>query len=924
MCRELMYPVSLLVVLGLSLASVANAADPSLVLNLPFDEGGGEPQDVSVYGHEAQLVNSPTWVDGKYGSALEFDGTNYVMVPITEALQTVETFTVEFWVQRGTTQPGTWNYMVAGGTLMWGVIFNAGDENVYVWSRSGGTWGQRLVSTVPLSTDWTHIAMTYDVGSGVELYFDGEKAGEGGEPPVVDEIDGSIMVGARNPGQEFFAGLIDEVALYDRILSLDEIMKDMKGEPRPFALAPNPSDGAMREDTSVTLTWRPGDFAVSHEIYFGESFDDVNQAAREDDAFTSTQTEAALAVQDLTPGATYYWRVDEVNDLHPDSPWRGNVWSFWLRPVVAWDPSPADGVRYVLTDEDLTWQNGMATLFHTVYFGETFDEVNDAVAGGFMIADAVYDPGTLETDKTYYWRVDEFTMTGTAEGDVWSFTTLPEIPVADDPNLMLWWTLDEGQGAAGPADWSGHGEHATIVDNPQWIVTGYERGALQFDGRKDYLYTPLAPAMPSQTVCVWVRFDTAPASILGWSNAHPTHGTNDRELYVNADGRVDWRIWTGEDNIVTSGRTVRDGHWHHLAGVYTDEGTTELYLDGVSQGSNSASGVYNAYTSPYLTVGIESMQSRYLAGAVDDIRVYDKALSVAEIEEVMWGNPLLAANPDPARGAMVDIRDATVLSWSPGDTATSHDIYLGTDWDPVAAADKDAAEYQGNQAGTSLSLAGLVEFGGGDYYWRIDGVEPDGTVHTGTVWKFTVPAYLIVDDFESYSNEVGARVFEVWIDGIGFTQPEPGNPGNGTGALVGHDIWSVDSPYFEGSIMETANVHGGGKAMPIYYDNTFAPARSEADRTFAPAQNWTAEGVTTLVVHFRGEADDTGQLYVKINGTKVPYDGDPADIASREWIEWEIDPASVGVPLTNVTALTIGIEGGETGVLYIDDIRVTR
>ncbi|MBN2134004.1 MAG: hypothetical protein JW741_31160, partial [Sedimentisphaerales bacterium] len=136
--------------------------------------------------------------------------------------------------------------------------------------------------------------------------------------------------------------------------------------------------------------------------------------------------------------------------------------------------------------------------------------------------------------------------------------------------------------------------------------------------------------------------------------------------------------------------------------------------------------------------------------------------------------------------------------------------------------------------------------------------------------------------------------------------------------------WSVDSPYFEGTIMETVNVYAGGQAMPIYYDNTAAPGRSEADRAFSPGQNWTAEGVTMLVVHFRGQDDNTGDLYVEINGVKVPYEGDPADIAGREWIAWEIDLASVGVSLTNVTTLTIGIEAGQSGVLYVDDVILTR
>jgi len=302
---------------------------------------------------------------------------------------------------------------------------------------------------------------------------------------------------------------------------------------------------------------------------------------------------------------------------------------------------------------------------------------------------------------------------------------------------------------------------------------------------------------------------------------------------------------------------------------------------------------------------------RYFPGTIDDVRIYSKALTEAELAQVMRGDPLRAGSPNPSPGAVVDIRDALALTWVAGDTAVSHDVYFGTD--------KAALELQGNQPGTSFSLAGLVEMGGGDYFWRIDEVEADGTVQTGYVWRFNIPDYLIVDDFESYNNEVGSRPFEKWIDGVGFTLPEPGNPGNGTGAAVGHDIWDAESPHYNGQIMEIGDVYAGGQAMPIYYTG----AISEADRTFVPGQNWTVEGVTTLVVHFRGASDNTGALYVEINGVKVPYDGDPADIASTKWIAWEIDLASVGTNLTNVTTLTIGIENG-TGVLYVDHMILTQ
>ena len=158
---------------------------------------------------------------------------------------------------------------------------------------------------------------------------------------------------------------------------------------------------------------------------------------------------------------------------------------------------------------------------------------------------------------------------------------------------------------------------------------------------------------------------------------------------------------------------------------------------------------------------------------------------------------------------------------------------------------------------------------------------------------------------ESYTDVEGERIYETWEDG--WT--------NGTGSQVGH----LEAPFAEQTI-----VHSGGQSMPLTYDNSAAPGISEADLTLSPAQDWTAEGVTTLVVHFRGTAGNAGQLYVKVNGTKIPYDGDPAAIASTRWTPWPIDLAAAGVNAASVTSLTIGVEGGQTGSLYIDDIWLTK
>ena len=106
---------------------------------------------------------------------------------------------------------------------------------------------------------------------------------------------------------------------------------------------------------------------------------------------------------------------------------------------------------------------------------------------------------------------------------------------------------------------------------------------------------------------------------------------------------------------------------------------------------------------------------------------------------------------------------------------------------------------------------------------------------------------------------------------------------------------------------EKTIIHGGKQSMPLVYDNT-AFAFSEATRTFDSPQNWTARGIKTLSVYFAGVAGNGGQLYVKINSTKVAYDGDPADLARFGWQAWNIDLSTVG-NVSSVRSLTIGVEG---------------
>ncbi len=194
---------------------------------------------------------------------------------------------------------------------------------------------------------------------------------------------------------------------------------------------PDPLDGAVLRDTWASLSWSAGTYAESHDVYFGDNFNDVNDGTG--DTFRGNQelkTTFYIAgfpgyayPDGLVNGTTYYWRIDEVNDLHADSPLKGDVWSFRIAPKTAYEPVPSNGSKFIDTENlILSWTVGFNAKLHTIYFGDDYDTVANATGG---LAEGVTDfsPGPLELETTYFWRVDEFDAANTHIGEVWSFTT---------------------------------------------------------------------------------------------------------------------------------------------------------------------------------------------------------------------------------------------------------------------------------------------------------------------------------------------------------------------------------------------------------------------------------------------------------------------------------------------------------------------
>jgi hypothetical protein len=431
MCKKMILLVSLSLVIGTVLTGAVKA---DLVAYWRLDEGSGTTaHDSTGNGNDGTFNGDPQWVVGYLGGALEFDGSDDWLDCGNDPSLDLTTWTIAFWLNLNENKDFN-GFVIKGLDAAENYeVLAYGDGHFHfpiAFADGSRTYGNTSAGLCVVG-EWAHFAYTYDSAEGRRFYKDGSLVFEDTESGTPQASTTSLAIGNEQPMSRYVNGTMDDVRIYNHALTEVEILAAMEGgDAYPYALGPNPSDGALYEDTWVNLSWSPGDFAVSHDVYLGETLDDVSDGTVDSPVFRGNQTGTFLVAgfpgfpypDGLVPGTTYYWRIDEVNDTEPNSPWKGDIWSFSIPPKTAYSPDPADGAEFVDPNAILSWTPGYGARIHTVYFGDNFDDVSSAT-GGTPIGTASYSPAALESEKVYYWRVDEFDAIETYKGDIWAFTT---------------------------------------------------------------------------------------------------------------------------------------------------------------------------------------------------------------------------------------------------------------------------------------------------------------------------------------------------------------------------------------------------------------------------------------------------------------------------------------------------------------------
>jgi len=307
--------------------------------------------------------------------------------------------------------------------------------------------------------------------------------------------------------------------------------------------------------------------------------------------------------------------------------------------------------------------------------------------------------------------------------------------VGNAGSLVGYWSFDfdDIQGTI-VLDQSGTGNDGTINGTPA-LIEGPFGNALQLDGMSDYVDCGNAESLnitDKLTISAWVKTvdagEPAPGE-MGGQNHYVSkndsygikHRTNLLIFWIYDGGWYATRI--SIDNSF-------NGEWHHVVGTY-DGIVLKTYVDGNLEGDAPHVGDIDL-NGLNVNIGKNPNQNDHnFEGAIDEVMIFNRDLTESHVQDLMMGNTDLfskAQNPGPQDGEKGV--SFLFLKWVGGEEAESHAVYLGTDPNLTEA---DLRE----ETNSEFHLPAEAIVPGQTYYWRVDEIQADGTVVTGTTWSFT-------------------------------------------------------------------------------------------------------------------------------------------------------------------------------------------
>jgi regulation of enolase protein 1 (concanavalin A-like superfamily) len=956
--KRVSFPLSV-VMLSLVLAGTARA---ELVGWWKLD---GNALDSSGNGHDGVVYGGPEWVPGLIGGALKFDGVDdRVEVP-------------------GTSQNA--GFAATGGEVTWAMWFktapSAAIQTILCQGPAGGAHvqGNRSVnvevsgvimvrahsvgaltslnSTATVNdNEWHHIAVTlaFDTSGTndmMKVYIDGDL----NKGYVVDNVnvnqyatpaaDFVVTLGYRAGSP--FAGTLDDVQIYNQSLSDAEVQNVVRG--RAGAASPSPADGASDVLRDSTLSWSPGKYPGTHDVYLGTTFADVNTAARTDTTGPlASKGQTAPSFEPPAPlayGQTYYWRIDEVNQSADATIYKGDVWSFTTEPyaypvtpvaATASDSQPGLGPERTIdgsgmtgdlhgTDPTTMWAStGTQPAWIQYEFDKVYKLHQLSVWNSNQLIEAFLGFGA----KTVTIETSADGTTWTPVADVPQFNRAPGAPdYAANTTVNLGGVMAKYVRLTITANWGGAAPQTGLSEVSFSYIPLQARAPEPETGATDVGLDATLNWRPGREAASHqVYLGTDPDAVAGGTAAAQTVN---KHVYapggLNLGTTYYWRV--DEVNAVTYPGEVWDFTTQEYAVVddfesYTDKEGEEIFaawVDGFTDGlSNSVVGYftasggtfgetsiihggrqsmpfeYNNVKTPFYSEAARTFQSpqNWMAAGADTLSLYFRGYPLAFADlggnayAVSGGGADIGGTADQFRFVYKQLSgDGSITARVDGQTNTNAAARAGV----MVRETLDAGSRHATLAVTPASSITLISRAG------TNGASTTTTVAGGLQAPYWVRVTRTGTTFRAECSPDG----KAWTQaGADLTLTLGASVYVGL-AVSSHDAAQISTAQFS-NVATTGTVTGPWQALAL-----------------GAAQQSNGPATLYLTVE-----DQAGKK-------KTVAHPDPAATTTAAWTEWRIplsDLSAGGVNLAAVKKLTLGVgdraspKAGSAGMLYFDDI----
>ncbi len=661
----------------------ANAS--GLVAHWKFDEKSGTTAcDSSGNAHTGTLAHGPLWSAGKVGGALYFDGIDDVVTVLnSNSLNLAASFTISAWVNpastfadfRSVVAKNNSYYLYASSTGFCG----DGSPFGYGENRPGATVCQP--SPLPANT-WTHLTLVYS-GSTLTLYRNGVAVNSVSASGTLPASSGNLQIAASQFG-EYFKGLIDEVRVYNTALTATDIQTKYQQESgsasSTVVATPIISPNGGSHSGSVSVTMQTATSGAS--IYYTTNGSTPTQSSTLYTAAITLSSSATIKAKAFKTGSSA--SAEASASFTIIQPFNFSLANSGNKSVVA--------------------ASSVTNLITTALISGTTQSVAFSVSG--LPAGSVGSfstpscspacSSTLTVGTTASTPAGTSNVTVTASGGgitkTSTFVLTVSVPSTANQPLIAYWKFDEGTGTS-TGDASGNGNTGILTNGPIWI-SGKIGSALYFDGIDDVITVPNSNSLglsSSFTLSAWVN----PAS--AFNDFRSIVAKNDSYyLYASSAGFCGdgAPFGYGENRplaTVCQPFPLPANTWTHLALTYSGSNLT-LYRNGVAVNTASASGTLPA-SSGNLQIG-GSQFGEYFNGLIDELRIYNTALSSAEIQNKYQQESGNAAETSPVTG--------TLFSFSVSNSGNKSVVAGSSVTNSVSAA-----LVSGTSQAVSFSLSGL-------------------------------------------------------------------------------------------------------------------------------------------------------------------------------------------------------------------------